>query len=564
MQTPPPSASSHSKQYFRELTQPTPLSMANPQKQLTPNMSRTKPPHTPGRPVNASPQLFTTLQFSPDLFATPMSAPVTGAGLPQSCLFWDPESSNAYSQGELSATLPNSFFPNQAGASSHAGLPLDSRHAFDAVPTLHPSSAVELRHPQDDPFGSYSSPVHRGGTAFPNSFQASPRVPTSRPEDPSMFLSSPARRFGPPAQSHTSLGMTKPASQPYHHQIQESKRDQEYERSKKERDKRAADGKSLKRDSPVSSTIRPGITRSVTHTGIGDQEYHARQQGQSSIAGSVLSRAPVRTGRVSPLKRTSQQAGLDRPSSRTRGSLTLAVDENGRAKLVASADSIDIPMGMDDEASESGDSTDSADFQVAHSQNTSFAFSEDHNMRPNSAYLMPESRSHSKNSSYSSARGSSASTNQSSYNSSVSGTAKKHYRSLNIPPVSASRHQHHGQRDSPSSAFLSSGAGSVAEREDDDGDALQAVRAVKKDRVRKPVGGNVHSAYRENSIPSFNSSPPIQTNDFDTFFQQANISPTTITDPGLATPSTDHDSAFNGTVHCYCRSSGMWGPMIQW
>ncbi|KAL9111700.1 MAG: hypothetical protein Q9227_003975 [Pyrenula ochraceoflavens] len=381
-----------------------------------------------------------------------------------------------------------------------------------------------------------------------------------------MFLSSPARRFGPSARQTTSLGTTIAPRPPYHHQIEESKRDREYERSKKTKEKRIPEGKGFGQSSPISSKIRPGIRRSATHTGIGDPEHHARRQSQVSFADSASSRAPDRTGRISPLKRTVQQAGLDRPPSRARGSLTLAVDENGRAKTVflPVSDAMDSAMAVDDETSESGQSMESADFNVARSQNNSFAFPEHEIFSSRSAHLMPDSRSHSKNSSYSSARGSSTSTNQSSYNSSVPGTIKTQSRSLNVQPLPAGRFLANNSKASPPSTLLPSRGAWVAGRDEDDGDATQALRAMKKERERKVRESNSYPTYRENSIQSFNSSPPMTSNVFDNYFQQNNISPTTITDPDLETPSTDRDSSSSGIVRCYCNSTGAWGEMIQW
>lgn len=54
--------------------------------------SRMGPPETPSRRVAASPQFFPSLQFSPDLFQTPMSGSRTAPIFPQNRLFWDPSS----------------------------------------------------------------------------------------------------------------------------------------------------------------------------------------------------------------------------------------------------------------------------------------------------------------------------------------------------------------------------------------------------------------------------------------------------------------------------------------
>ena len=70
--------------------------------------------------------------------------------------------------------------------------------------------------------GLLSAPA-TDAAVFPAPFSTSPRIPVTKAEDPAMFLSSPARRFGGP-------GMTpdrRPAArQPYHHQVEESKREE--------------------------------------------------------------------------------------------------------------------------------------------------------------------------------------------------------------------------------------------------------------------------------------------------------------------------------------------------
>jgi hypothetical protein len=98
--------------------------------------------------------------------------------------------------------------------------------------------------------------------------------------------------------------------------------------------------------------------------------------------------------------------------------------------------------------------------------------------------------------------------------------------------------------------------------EDERGDAQHALRAVLKDRPRS-ISIQAGLLKRQSGPPAeFHSSPPVQDNRYGVF----NASPTTITDPDLATPSTDRESyASNNSTRCICNSPSPNGQyMIQW
>ncbi|KAL9623005.1 MAG: hypothetical protein Q9160_002723 [Pyrenula sp. 1 TL-2023] len=571
MQTPPPTATAQEKKQDPHNLSYSPVAMADPQKLTTPKLSRMKHPQTPGHLFDASPQLFTNLQFSPDLFQYGMSGPATAPVLPQSRLFWESDPTN----GDLNNAETDPFFSNQTSGTSHSA----------SSPVVHgnvtnisfPHSRVPFGFSASDevPQTVLSSPSRLDGPRFPAPFTASPRVPVTRAEDPSMFLSSPARRFGPTPQSSASLLPPQAQRQPYHHQIEDSKREQATTRLRKPKEKRHPhDENRLRQDEPPLIG-RPGIRRSVTHSGIGNPERHAHRQNRALFMDgtqlqNMQSRPSSTGGRVSPLKRSSQQAGLDRPSSRARGSLTLTIDEHGRAKTVFTAvsESLDTKMTFDDDVSEGDTSIDSADFNIVNSRNTSFVFSDTGMTIPKPNYLRPDSKTHSKNSSYSSAPGSSVSTNLSSRTSSLQATINPRSISQSASSkdvISRNDHIHTGYRASSLATLQSSQRGLILENLDEDtGDAQQALRALKKDRPRRNQGTAGHSDSRDTSIRSFHSSPPVQANAFDAYFNNTMLSPTTITDPDLATPSTDRESSSSGSTRCVCNSSEHWGHMIQW
>ncbi len=94
-------------------------------------------------------------------------------------------------------------------------------------------------------------------------------------------------------------------------------------------------------------------------------------------------------------------------------------------------------------------------------------------------------------------------------------------------------------------------------------DAQHALRAMLKDRTRSISTNIAHLPPSQlNTFQNFHSSPPVPHHNYGIF----NASPTTITDPDLATPSTDRGShASSGSTRCICNSSSPDGHlMIQW
>jgi hypothetical protein len=540
------------------------------------NQSRMGPPETPGRRVGASPQFFPSLQFSPDLFQTPMSGPATAPVFPQNRLFWDPSSNPE----DLPYQDP--FGPSHPDlVSPFTPSPVPS-HGFQSVGSVSSATAYDLPNLKHTQVLAPSLSPSVDESGFPAPFTASPRVSAPAPEDPSMFLSSPARRFGPPPQPSGSMSSSnRPELQAYHHQVEESKREAELERAKRAPNKRSSAAKKsknlLKRPISPPSLSRPGLKRSSTHSGVGENYPHQRRQSQVSFAESVSvlndgSRNP-RGRRSSPLKlgAVNAQQYHNRPLSQTRTSLSFTIDKDGRAKTVVTRipDRPASRMEMDDSSSGSDtDSVDAADFDIARSQNNSFAFPEqEEQLRPIDR-IRYESNSHSKSSSYSSTIGSSASAHPSSRTSSVLGAARPRSRLPGDPYVSKSGFEGQSRR---SFTSLDSQAlndnNTIPDDEEERGDAQHALRAIMKDRPRSISTNFAHfpPPLQTRSFQQFHSSPPMHPH---TNYGIFNASPTTITDPDLATPSTDrgsHSSNGSGSTRCVCNSSSADGQlMIQW
>jgi hypothetical protein len=575
IQTPPPSRNSKRQGVGAQARTLSVSAMADPRRNSNSRLSNMGPPETPSRMMQASPQLFPALQFSPDLFQPQFPGPASAPAYPQQRLFWDPNSANA------NGNTVTPVYQDPFGVSQNDFMPpfIPSpamSHGFENT-NIIPDTAYDL--PPSQPLqATVSASPYFGDATFPAPFTASPRPPPPVAEDPSLFLSSPARRFGPPPQSFNS---TKPVTrvelQPYHHQIEESKREEEIERAKKTKLQRFSgplqSSHSLRRPASPNIEGRPGLKRSLTDSGAGENTFHLRQQSQVSFAEPVsvadgVTRRLSRGGRSSPLKRlsrTSWQSSSDRPGSRHRTSLTFTIDKDGRAKTLVTTvpETVDSHMNSDDDSADSdADSLGVADFDIARSQNNTFAYPEDDPLHP--PYAQPESepRNHSKNSSYSSTMTSSNSTFHSSRTSSNFGSARPRSSRIDHTLMRTTQPQATQPRHSLAKSNQIDRSFLDEDSEDERGDAQHALRAVLKDRPRS-TSIQAGLIKRQSGPPAeFHSSPPVQDNRYGVF----NASPTTITDPDLATPSTDRESyASNNSTRCVCNSPSPNGQyMIQW
>ncbi|EXJ59465.1 uncharacterized protein A1O5_12090 [Cladophialophora psammophila CBS 110553] len=351
-------------------------------------------------------------------------------------------------------------------------------------------------------------------------------------ENPSMFLSSPARRFGTSDQFHGHFAQNPVPERPaYAHQIEESRREEEMKRMRRAEMKKPSITRSvmeaLRRPVTPKKDSRPGLKRSLTHSGVRNDrslklQTHANRPGRNSPVPFDYNRQ--RSGRSSPLKLNADPILRILTSSRNakRPSLSLAIDENGVAKTVMTENAVDMDI---DEPSDSGaESFDDEDFNILHSQSDRL-------------YGHSKTSSRSTMASVSSAR-------QSSYQGSASSVS-----------ITRGTDGYHGRKQRP--VLGSTIEGDVLMEEEPSGDAQHALRAIIQDRSRSA------SAQGDSHNPNqLHSSPPLQQSQYALY----NASPTTITDPDLATPSTDRESlASNVSIRCLCKSSVLDGlmPMIQ-
>jgi hypothetical protein len=497
------------------------------------------PPETPNRYVQQSPGLFPTLQLSPDMFGNQMSAgPATAPIYPNQRLFWDP-STTTFQDPTFGQPFQDPFQYS----------PVMPNTPFASSSTIMPSYTAQQPVPQEQPYDLPALPravsyTHMDTSAFPAPFTTSPRVPAPQMENPSMFLSSPARRFG--TADHLSNGFAQPRAPErpaYAHQMEESKREEEMKRLRRTEVRKPSITRSvmeaLRRPVSPMKDSRPGLKRSLTHTGA-----RSDRGLKVSTLGGRNSPAPAeqtrnRGGRSSPLKTTIDPISRTVSTSRRskRSSLSLSIDENGVAKTIMTK--VPDMMDVDEDSDSQSESSEDDAYKYIHSQSNSFAYGGDDDLaqsRNQRQYGHSKNSSRSTMASYGSGR-------QSSYQSSQS----------SAPNTRGSDHQQ-GRKKRP--VLGNSLHGDTLMEEEPSGNAQSALRAIIQDRSR--------STSSQGDSNQLHSSPPLQQGQYAMY---NNVSPTTITDPDLATPSTDRDSVPGGmTVRCLCKSSspGVSVPMIQW
>ncbi|CAG8428550.1 unnamed protein product [Penicillium salamii] len=488
---------------------------------------------TPSRLLGTSPRMFG--QASPDLFQLASLDPVSPF-LPQQRLFWDQETEN-----------------NE--------IPLPSNGNFDARQSSHIPKLPALDSANLPDFGhGYGLSAPNDAALFPAPFSTSPRRPVAKAEDPALFLSSPARRFGGPQMTPETRSL-RGLRQPYHHQAEESRREELLRAQGNGRpDLASFPGDSDEEDDDITPRgLRPGLTRSVTHNGL--------SSGRSFSQGMMASTSGVRKspskGRSSPAK-TMRPAPLPRANSIATGfptrstSVVLRIGRDGRAK--AEMEPVDeAPTGLTDpltgmeldgSATESeADPAEYSEYPVLHRTRSSFSLYD--GPRPPLSRSDSDSRPPSKGS-YTSTVGSSQSGRMSPW----AGSSRAGRATLRgSPELKRTPKRHSSLLHSDSTFTRGSGSDSLPGEDEDSGDAQSALRQVLKERgrgTRPSTGLRGRLSRSSHTFNHLRSSPPRFGSDYD--IPRHNGSPTTLTDPDLATPSTErHSNPSNGT-RCVCRS----------
>ncbi|KAK5945739.1 hypothetical protein PMZ80_002947 [Knufia obscura] len=477
------------------------------------------PPETPSRGmIPQSPNIFTNIQFSPDMFSQQVMDPQSAPIYPQQRLFWDPPTATPLQSTPQQFHTPTAF-PDDFSASFNSNSTI-MPHDFGGTPQDMPYDLPTVSQSMSTSF--------MDGSVFPAPFQTSPRLAPPPPDNPTQFLSSPARRFGgEPKMDSLNARRTVPELPAYHHQLQESKREKEMllarERRKSRTLKRSQDEdivmKSVRRALSPRKSSRPGLNRSATFAGV--QKVTAIDT--ISLDSGASSRS-TRAGRSSPLRQIrdfTRRSSGSTTLSKSRSHVSLAIDDNGVARTIMNA----LPE-TDDQEMDDDNMTDQMTSEDENDHDMLYSFSGD---------------PHSSNDSFMS-RGDARDALRSSAHLSMGSDRIARVSMGGGPPVDPRL----DIQDGTSTIRRARGETLMSTNTDatNGGNAQQALRLMMQDRSRSA------SSHASSSSMQFHSSPPMPHSHLPGF----NNSPTTITDPDLDTPSTDAGSTSSGT-RCVCNKT---------
>jgi hypothetical protein len=587
MQTPPPTSTSASRRKSQQVqtTKSSSGSAVNSRRMSTPTGLKVKKGEGLSSQVEESPLQLANLQFSPDGYGFSMSGfagSSTVPAYPQHKLFWDPSQNTDgmnidFADEAFSFGLQNlkDLDPFTSGLRKANVSHLPSSPSFDGL-GMRSSRGIRLE------------TLANQGPANQADFNSSDLMIRNVPKgvDPSLLFSSPSR----PVQSSGPVESTRnEALQPYASQLRDAQIDKDsgVDRVSKRRRK-------LYDDSPAVKAALQALrddTRSRTSTEETVNEDIPVQPRQGNLSTSRVasksSESRRRLGSTRKAPRSAHSQASSRPPRR-RTAVTLTIDENGRAKTEtkivpdgagssgpSSEANVDMDTGTD---SESGSPSESDEMTI--SQPQSFAFSTHRAAKPKLARFVTDSKTHSQKSSYTSTLAPS----HTGYSLAVS---EQPERLINTAWGTNSS----GRRDSPAKRRLQrrvppnvlsddiEGGRDIeihsevetVTSDDDRGDAQSELRKIV--RVRAQSRPSTQAEARKSSVvyPSSGGRVPPELFGAMAFSQGVganafgNVSPTTITDPGLSTPGTGRDSLAGEATRCVCPGFEIEGElMILW
>lgn len=564
MQTPPPTSTSASRRKAQQaqVAKLVKESAEKGRRMSFPNSGKGEGAPGSASQVEESSQQFPALQFSEEGFGFPTSGPATAPVYPQHKLFWDPEQAgdtmnldfpmddtfNAFGMGLQKISDPFVSSPDHANAIQFPTSPafnlISTRN--DNISTLTSSYAESPSHPATSAHGKYAGNV----------------------VNPSLLFSSPGRAADVATMPVVSQDIQDDVLRPYAHQMRDAQIELDMQLARKPKRKRVPEID----DSPAvkaallklreDQTGRSGVERDPIDDMV-EAKAIARSRSRNSYG-----RATERQGAGSRSLHKQRSLSRLRDSQRKRSSVTLTIDASGRAKTVVAdntkhASRNGMQMESDSEDSESDSSTSSAEMVMSRPQ--SFAFPYQQQRQPKLGRFFNDPKSHSQRSSYGSTLGS-------------AGIAQ----ASSTQRTSSKLHTQHGFQDYSSAGRVEveSEAETVIDTDDDRGDAQSELKKVLQSRSQKKVGKQATRPESRDGFTGQRRAYPSQGGQLHPYYSTGNhtpghygyqdphnnISPTTITDPDLPTPTTGRDSNGSGdSTRCVCHLIEDFGEvMIQW
>lgn len=517
--------------------------------------------------IEESPQQFAPLQFSPEAFGFPMSGPVTVPGYPQHKLFWD--ANQAGENLNIDFPMDDTFTTFGMGFQKNLDPFVSSQdHSVGLQFQQSPAFNLNLVGSRNDNIAPFPSPTHPGSPRQTVTSVSMGRGPSlgkliGNGVDPSLLFSSPSRTAENVKLPNQGQAIQDDILRPYAHQMRDAQIEMEIQMARKSKRKRGPGT-----DSPAVKAALQTLREDQTgRQGIlADSVIEADQRPQSRES-SGRSRENRRCVSTSLQKRRSKSRLHVPHSKRT---VTLTIDASGRASTETKvlADGTNNPsisgLHADSDSDDSTSSTSSSSVGMVISLSHSFAYPTQNQQQPKVGRFLSNSKSYSQKSSYTSTLGSSNAAKASLPNN----------RRTSILNIRNNSHGYCGME-------IESEAETVIDTDDDGkGDAQSELKKVLQTRGQGKHGKRaMRSKSRDGLADQRRPYPPqsVTAHPYYTIGSQtpgqyryqdpySNISPTTITDPDLATPSSGQESNIGSdSTRCVCHSSDSDGYlMILW
>lgn len=586
MQTPPPTSTSASRRKSQQ-AQAAKLakqSAASARRKSTPIVPKTKTVDVMSGHVEESPLQLGNLQFSPEGFGFPLSGSATAPIYPQQKLFWDPDQITDRMNIDFQTEDP---FTMSFGLGSQKGLdPFVSLGEQVAASQLPPSSSFNDFDPRSShiPNVAMSIDLDSGNQAdfLPSSGlmirdTSETKLP-GKVVNPSLLFGSPGRF---PARCASALVHHNDTVQPYANQIGDAQMESELSSNKRVKKRRKPDV-----DSPA--------VKAALQTLRDENDLHSEISEKATDRTTVRLRKPrSKKSRVSfqssgtvkesiPASHSSVYRPAEARQPKKRPVVTLIIDSQGRAKTETKTaceddgSSSNARMELDSPSEESETTSSSDSTMMVLSRPQSFGLPNHKHRNPKLARFSIDSKTHSQKSSYASTLASGNNLNTlpvpenrnrprvAGHASSFDGQGLLQSKNL-INRASSSTtisEDMNSMRDDDRVADIE-GETELITSDDDKGDAQYELKKIIRNRAHNRAGirselknGQMRESHDHGSLPAKNGQGR---NPYDS------ISPTTITDPDLATPSTGRESHVSDSTRCVCHHFEMDGElMILW
>ena len=569
MQTPPPTSTSASRRKAQQAQVARLVKeSADKGKRMTfPRFAQPGHVEAPSSRVEESPQQFQALQFSPEGFGFPMSGPATAPIYPQHKLFWDPEQGSDTMNMDFSMDDTFTAFGMQKNLD-----PFSSAEDFGNATQFSTSPGFNLLGTSSDNMAAFTSTSTHADTPSRTATSVTmARIPSrGHAVNPSLLFSSPSRAAEASSMPPSSQTIQDDILKPYALQLRDAQIEMEMQNARRPKRKRGPESG----DSPaVKAALQTLREDGIDGAKKGDIDELASRRARSR--NSSRSKGNRGAGQL-PLQKQRSRTNLhmsgDGSQAYKRTSVTLTIDASGRAKTKTRVMDESRPSSrMEVDSDDDSESSSSSSAGMAMSQPQSFAYPRPKQKLPPLGRFTTDPKSHSQRSSYASTKASSSSARTLS-------EATNQRRPSNLFMQSSSQHSQ-ASYNGVAGEEDESEASTVIDSDDDKGDAQSELKKIIRSRSsqKKPSRQSILPG-PTHVIPDQRRPYPSQGSSGGPYYMSesmtpgnryndpySNISPTTITDPDLATPSTGRSNLSSDSVRCVyesCHDDGR--LMIQW